>query len=72
MGSWARNIRRQHNENMKQMKENSDKMKSYRDKRATSRPQLRRMKLTAEEKRELAAKISENYDHLSEKEKRRK
>jgi hypothetical protein len=69
---WAKDIARQHKEHMKQLKEHRDQMKSYRDKRDVDGRQLRRMKLTAEEKQKLMAKILESSDQQYGKERRRK
>ena len=52
---WVKQLERQIKEYKEQTKEHRDKMR-----RKTPGLQLRRMKLTAEEKRRLEAKISEN------------
>ncbi len=62
---WAKQIAQQHKEHMERLKDHRDKMKSHRDARETSVApglQMRRMKLTAEEKRRLKTKILESYD----------
>ncbi len=53
---WAKQMARQIKEHKEQAQEHKEKM----EKRATPGLQLRRMKLTAEEKRRLEAKILEN------------
>ena len=52
--NWARRIAQQH-------EENKERMKSYRDTRARSGRQARQIKLTAEEKSKLQAKIDEEW-----------
>jgi len=55
---WAKQMARQIKEHKEQAKEHKEKM----EKSTTPGLQLRRVKLTAEEKRKLAAKILENSD----------
>jgi hypothetical protein len=65
---WVKQMARQVKEHKEQTKEHKEKM----EKRTTPGLQLRRMKLTAEEKRKLEAKILGNSDERHDKGMRRK
>jgi len=72
LAPWVKNIMRQHQGHMKEIKDHRETMKSYRDKREAPGRQMRRMKLTAAEKQKLKAKISENSGQRLDEKTRRK